>query len=81
MMRKKWLVKDAPNPLDVSRLKEEMNVSEIVAHMLIQRGIKDFNSARTFFRGNLDEMHDPFLMKNMQVAVVRLQQAGNPWDF
>mgnify|MGYP001251858278 CR=1 FL=1 len=75
MMRKKWLVKDAPNPLDVSRLKEEMNVSEIVAHMLIQRGIKDFNSAKTFFRGNLDEMHDPFLMKNMQAAVDRLQQA------
>lgn len=74
-MRKKWLVKDAPDPEIVERLKHEMNVSEIVAHMLVQRDIWEFKAAKHFFRGTLDKMHDPFLMKNMEAAVNRLQQA------
>ena len=74
-MRKKWLVKDAPDPRIVEQLKQEMNVSEIVAHMLVQRNISNFEDAKHFFRGTLDKMHDPFLMKNMKAAVNRLQQA------
>ncbi len=74
-MKRKWLIKDAPDLAVVERLKQEMNVSEIVAHMLVQRDISDFNEAKDFFRGTLDKMHDPFLMKNMKAAVDRLQQA------
>lgn len=74
-MKKKWLVKETPDPVKVEQLKNEMNVSRIVAHMLVQRGIEDFNSAKNFFRGTLNKMHDPFLMKNMEAAVDRLQQS------
>lgn len=74
-MQKKWLVKDAPDQKVVKRLKKEMNVSEIVAHMLVQRGITEFDDAKTFFRGKLKELHDPFLMKDMSKAVKRLEKA------
>ncbi len=74
-MKKKWLIKDAPDLTVVEQLKQDMNVSEIVAHMLVQRDISDFNEAKDFFRGTLDKMHDPFLIKNMKAAVNRLQQA------
>lgn len=74
-MKKKWLVKDAPDPLLVEQLKKDLNVSEIVAHMLVQRNISGFKEAKNFFRGSLGTMHDPFLMKNMETAVLRLQQA------
>lgn len=74
-MKKKWLVKEAPDRQKVEQLKQEMNVSEIVAHMLVQRGVDDFEAAKNFFRGTLKLMHDPFLMKNMEIAVERLRRA------
>lgn len=74
-MNTKWLIKDAPNLQQVEQLKKEMNVSEVVAYMLVQRGITDFDAARSFFRGTLDELHDPFLMKDMDKAVDRLNNA------
>ena len=75
MTKKKWLIKDAPNPTAIERLKNELNVSYLVAHMLVQRDITDFESAKRFFRGTLEGLHDPFLMKNMKLAVNRLQQS------
>lgn len=74
-MKKKWLIKDAPDQLVIERLKNELNVSYLVAHMLVQRNITDFEGAKHFFRGKLEDLHDPFLMKNMDRAVNRLQQA------
>ena len=74
-MQKKWLVKDAPDQNVVERLKKEINVSEIVAHMLVQRGITEFDEAKSFFRGTLKELHDPFLMEDMHKAVKRLEEA------
>lgn len=74
-MKKKWLIKEEPDVRLVQQLKEEMNVSSVVAHMLIQRDITTFEAAKHFFRGTLDKMHDPFLMKNMRMAVDRLRQA------
>jgi single-stranded-DNA-specific exonuclease len=74
-MQKKWLVKDAPDEALVLKLKKELNVSEIVAYMLIQRGITEFDDAKDFFRGTLDKLHDPFLMQDMHKAVERLEKA------
>ena len=68
-MQKKWLVKDAPDEASVQKLKKELNVSEIVAYMLIQRGITKFDDAKNFFRGTLENLHDPFLMQDMHKAV------------
>lgn len=74
-MQKKWLVKDAPDKVLVQKLKKELNVSEIVAYMLVQRGITKFDDAKNFFRGTLDNLHDPFLMQDMHDAVERLEKA------
>jgi len=74
-MNTKWLIKDAPNLTQVEALKKEMNVSEVVAYMLVQRGITEFDAARSFFRGTLKELHDPFLMKDMDKAVDRINKA------
>ncbi|RFC53537.1 single-stranded-DNA-specific exonuclease RecJ [Brumimicrobium aurantiacum] len=74
-MNSKWLIKDAPNLQQVEQLKKEMNVSEVVAYMLVQRGITTFDSAKSFFRGTLKELHDPFLMKDMERAVERVNIA------
>ncbi|PKR79730.1 single-stranded-DNA-specific exonuclease RecJ [Brumimicrobium salinarum] len=74
-MNTKWLFKDAPNLETVDALKKEMNVSEVVAYMLVQRGITDFDAAKSFFRGSLKALHDPFLMKGMDRAVARVNKA------
>ncbi len=74
-MNTKWLIKDAPDALQVEKLKNEMNVSEVVAYMLVQRGITEFDDAKSFFRATLKELHDPFLMKDMERAVERVNIA------
>ena len=74
-MNTKWLIKDAPDALQVENLKNEMNVSEVVAYMLVQRGITEFDEAKSFFRASLKELHDPFLMKDMERAVERVNIA------
>ncbi|MEX1192262.1 MAG: single-stranded-DNA-specific exonuclease RecJ [Brumimicrobium sp.] len=74
-MQKKWLVKDAPDVDVVRKLKKELNVSEIVAYMLVQRGITEFDDAKHFFRGSLNKLHDPHLMKDMDRAVERVSKA------
>lgn len=52
-----------------------MGVDRGIASLLIQRGIKDFEQSKAFFRPSLDDLHDPFLMKDMQKAVDRIQMA------
>lgn len=74
-MQKKWLIKDAPDAEAVTQLQQNLGVSRIVAEMLVQRGITAFDDAKTFFRPSLDALHNPFLMKDMDRAVARLQRA------
>lgn len=74
-MNKKWLIKEQPNGVQVEKLRKELGVSEVVACMLVQRGIDTFEAAESFFRGTLDELHDPFLMKDMDRAVNRINRA------
>lgn len=69
------MIKDAPDMAAVRALKNELKVSEIVAHMLVQRGIKTFSEAEMFFRGTLENLHDPFLMQDMSKAVLRIEKA------
>ncbi|MBP5171698.1 MAG: single-stranded-DNA-specific exonuclease RecJ [Bacteroidales bacterium] len=56
-------------------LAEELGVSPVLAQLLIQRGITTFDEAKKFFRPQLSDLHDPFLMKDMDKAVNRLNQA------
>ena len=59
----------------VSTLSKELNISPILSSMLIKRDIKTFDQAKTFFRPNFEMLHDPFLMKDMSIAVERIQKA------
>jgi len=61
--------------MTVSRLTEELKIDRVLATLLVQRGITTFEEARTFFRPDLNLLHDPFLMKDMEKAVKRLGEA------
>ena len=74
MMNKNWLLKKS-DPIIVEKLIKELGVNKIVAHLLFLRGIKTFEEAKRFFRPKLSHIHDPFLMKNMQTAVARIEKA------
>lgn len=71
----KWNIKEASNPELVDRLAAELGIDKILADLLVKRGVTDFEQARAFFRPSLDKLHDPFLMKDMDVAVERLRKA------
>ncbi len=74
-MQKRWLLADRPDDEIVALLTQSLNISEPLATLLAQRNIRDFDQARAFFRPSLDQFHDPFLMKDMDKAVLRLNQA------
>ncbi|WP_310595195.1 single-stranded-DNA-specific exonuclease RecJ [Flavobacterium sp.] len=71
----RWTIKPKPAKEQVDQLAQELNVDSLVATLLIQRGITSFDQAKTFFRPSLDHLHDPFLMKDMDVAVNRIENA------
>jgi len=62
----RWTLKPKPNPEKVKALQEALQVDQTVASLLIQRGIETYEDAKTFFRPSLDDLHDPFLMKDME---------------
>jgi single-stranded-DNA-specific exonuclease len=72
---KQWIVKEPGNPALVRKLAEDLGVDEALANLLVQRNIKTFAEAKSFFRPKLEELHDPFLMKDMDHAVERLDRA------
>lgn len=71
----RWTIKPKPESHLVSQLASELNVSKLVASLLIQRGISTFEQAKEFFRPTLDDLHDPYLMKDMDKAVYRIEKA------
>ncbi|MGB3775368.1 MAG: single-stranded-DNA-specific exonuclease RecJ [Leeuwenhoekiella sp.] len=73
----RWSLKPIPEIQAVKTLSKELGVSKIIAQMLIQRGITTFDEARKFFRPSLEDLHDPFLMKDMDLAVDRIEKALN----
>ncbi len=74
---KKWVIKPRPDDLEVNRLAKEINVSLPIAKLLLQRGISTFEEARMFFRPTSGDLHDPFLMKDMDKATLRILTAMN----
>ncbi|MAW20962.1 MAG: single-stranded-DNA-specific exonuclease RecJ [Flavobacteriales bacterium] len=73
-MKKTWRIKSVDQQI-VKLLAKNLGVSKIVAQLLVLRGITNFEDAKNFFRPQLSDLHDPYLMKNMQAAVTRLQNA------
>jgi single-stranded-DNA-specific exonuclease len=74
-MEKNWILKSQGEGKEVERLSAELNISKPLAILLVQRGITTFEEAKSFFRPDLELLHDPFLMKDMEVAVERIQSA------
>lgn len=68
----RWKLKQNTQETDVKHLQEVLGLDYVLAQMLVQRGITSFDQARTFFRPSLEELHDPFLMKDMDLAVDRI---------
>ncbi len=71
----KWILKEQADQSKVDRLAAEVGIDKVLADLLVKRGVETFEQARTFFRPSLDALHDPFLMKDMDVAVERLRRA------
>jgi single-stranded-DNA-specific exonuclease len=71
----RWNPKSKPNPEKVHALQSALQVDEIIATLLVQRGIETFEQAKTFFRPTLADLHNPYLMKDMDKAVARIETA------
>ena len=71
----RWTIKPKPSEDKIKHLAQALNVEDFVATLLIQRGIETFEEAKNFFRPSLEHLHDPFLMKDMDKAVARIESA------
>jgi len=76
----RWTLKPKPEATNVAKLKEALQVDETVATLLLQRGIETYEEAKTFFRPSLKDLHDPFLMKDMDKAVSRIEKALSTYE-
>jgi len=74
-MTKEWIYGEDVSSAKREALAKELNVNNTLSSILLRRGIFDFNSAKSFFRPTLEQLHDPFLMKDLDVAVNRLGEA------
>ncbi|WP_370175859.1 single-stranded-DNA-specific exonuclease RecJ [Leeuwenhoekiella palythoae] len=71
----RWTLKPIPETEKINAFAKQLSIPEKIAQLLIQRGIDTYDKAKAFFRPSLDDLHDPFLMKDMDKAVARLNLA------
>ena len=74
-INKRWVVKDQGEPQVVENLSAALGIAPVLANLLVQRGIDTVEKADRFFNPSLAHLHDPFLMKDMDKAVARVEQA------
>jgi len=74
-MDKRWIIKERGDEIVIGHLSNELNIDQHLANLLVQRGIHTFDQAKAFFRPRLEELYDPFLMKDMDKAVTRIEEA------
>jgi len=74
-MNGKWVIQPQSDPAKIDRLCTEVGIDKVLADLLVKRGVETFQQAKAFFRPSLDDLHDPFLMKDMDRAVDRLHRA------
>ena len=71
----RWTLKPKPDSNKIAKLAAELGVDFAISELLLQRGIDTFEAAKTFFRPSWSDLHDPFLMKDMDKAVDRIEVA------
>jgi single-stranded-DNA-specific exonuclease len=74
-MYKRWLLKSTPPTEQIESLSKAININWYLSAILLQRGVADFEQAKSFFRPTLNDLHDPFLMKDMPEAIERIRKA------
>jgi single-stranded-DNA-specific exonuclease len=74
-MEKRWVVKEKGDTAVIKQLARALGVSESLANLMVQRNISSADEANTFFNPSLEYLHDPFLMKDMNIAVDRISSA------
>jgi single-stranded-DNA-specific exonuclease len=74
-MDKRWIVKNQPKQADIDDFSTKLNIEKSLVSLLLSRGIDTIEAANDFFNPDINKLHDPFLMKNMDIAVERLSQA------
>jgi single-stranded-DNA-specific exonuclease len=74
-MEKNWKLKEQGDAATIEHLSQELGIESVLALLLVQRGITTYDQAKVFFRPELENLHDPFLMKDMDKAVARIQTA------
>ncbi|HCN82386.1 MAG TPA: single-stranded-DNA-specific exonuclease RecJ, partial [Sphingobacteriaceae bacterium] len=74
-MQKRWVEHPVLNQEITRSLQDSLQVDEVIAALLVSRGITNFEEAKLFFRPDLGHLHDPFLMKDMELAVLRIEKA------
>ena len=70
-----WTSTLKKNPATVNLIEKDLNVSKVIAQLLVNRDINDFNTAKGFFRPSFNDLHDPYLMKDMHESVLRIEKA------
>ncbi len=73
----RWTIEPKPEQKEIEQLSKVLKVEHLVAQLLLQRGISTYEGAKKFFRPQLSDLHNPFLMKDMDIAVERIQNAIN----
>ena len=71
----RWNLLPKPNLETVTHLSKALGIDPLLSSLLVQRGITTYDQAKRFFRPSLEELHDPFLMQDMDLAVERIQRA------
>ncbi|HQO89864.1 MAG TPA: hypothetical protein PKX72_08070 [Chitinophagales bacterium] len=74
LSQKRWNFLEADEAI-VEALQKQLNIHPVLCKLLVLRGITTFEEAKDFFRPNLSQLHDPFLMKDMDKAITRIEQA------
>ena len=74
-MQKRWAEIPLTTPELIPELQASLQLNEVLAKLLVLRGVHNYDEARDFFRPNIHHLHDPFLMKDMEQAIERIEQA------
>ncbi len=74
-MDKHWVIKEKGDSDKVANLSQELNIDKNIANLLVQRGVYTYEESKNFFRPQLSHLHNPFLMKDMDKAVDRIEKA------
>lgn len=74
-MEKRWVEWEVKNHTASAELQESLKIDAILANLLVKRGINTYEDAHSFFRPTLEQLHDPFLMKDMDLAIARIERA------